>query len=540
MISAPVTESSHPAPSSSSSSSSRNVHLPTETTRLLPIHDQDDRLHDLSDTYLARRRAFARCMRDCIGLWRESLCILFLAVMWTLPPPTGLTPTAMHLLVIFISVILALLITKLKVAVIVTVALIALTFTQSLACRTKDGLLVECSMCRHPVTSEPPLGSIPFNATIPVYQCDPLKDGFNTALSGFSLPLSWLVLCSFQIGKAVEITKLGHRVSLMLVRYFGKSVLGLGYAIFASELLLGPFLPSNTARGGGIVVPIVASLNRVLGSSPTTSPSIGRFLILCGLHANLVVSSLFLTATVANPVISDNALEILGVDFDFAQWSLGALIPGLCLILIQPVLFSWLLGANKDYDNLEVMRNVEEDLVGMGNVTLKEGKLVVVLLGCLTLWMGDVMPEALVAFCGLAALLCLQVLRWEDVVANSSAWDSFFWLSGMVLMAEQLSALKVTDWLGDFCSDVFENFEDPMAAAVGLAVTYFFSMYMFSSLTGHAVALVGPFMETGKDLGVPPIAYTAMLAYFSALSGCLTNYSSGATVIYYGQGFFPR
>ena len=48
--------------------------------------------------------------------------------------------------------------------------------------------------------------------------------------------------------------------------------MGLGYALCASELLLGPVVPSNTARGGGIMAPIVGSLARALGSEPDKEP----------------------------------------------------------------------------------------------------------------------------------------------------------------------------------------------------------------------------------------------------------------------------
>ena len=34
---------------------------------------------------------------------------------------------------------------------------------------------------------------------------------------------------------------------------------GLGYALCCAELILGPVVPSNTARGGGILAPIVDS-----------------------------------------------------------------------------------------------------------------------------------------------------------------------------------------------------------------------------------------------------------------------------------------
>jgi DASS family divalent anion:Na+ symporter len=61
------------------------------------------------------------------------------------------------------------------------------------------------------------------------------------------------------------------------------------------ELLLAPFVPSNTARGGGIVLPVVNSIATTLGSTPTNNPKLGGFLTLVGSHANLLSASMYLT-----------------------------------------------------------------------------------------------------------------------------------------------------------------------------------------------------------------------------------------------------
>jgi DASS family divalent anion:Na+ symporter len=61
------------------------------------------------------------------------------------------------------------------------------------------------------------------------------------------------------------------------------------------ELLLAPFVPSNTARGGGIVLPVVQSIANTLGSTPSQNPKIGGFLMLVGAHSNLLSASMYLT-----------------------------------------------------------------------------------------------------------------------------------------------------------------------------------------------------------------------------------------------------
>ena len=91
---------------------------------------------------------------------------------------------------------------------------------------------------------------------------------FKSMLRGFGDKTVWLVVAAFLIAGTVERTGFGKRIALLLVKRFGKSMLGIGYAQCAAELILGPVVPSNTARGGGILAPITLSLSRSLQSEP--------------------------------------------------------------------------------------------------------------------------------------------------------------------------------------------------------------------------------------------------------------------------------
>lgn len=187
----------------------------------------------------------------------------------------------------------------------VITGLTLLAVTNSFQCEDHaTGILTECRLCGelNPLTSE-------------LYDCKPGKESFKQSLEGFSSSVVWLIFAAFHLGKAVEVTNLGRRLSLMMIQAFGKHTIGLAYAIVLSgklhvyiystyfsytvilELILAPFVPSNTARGGGIVLPVVQSIATTLGSTPDTNPEIGSFLILVGSHANLLSASMYLTGS---------------------------------------------------------------------------------------------------------------------------------------------------------------------------------------------------------------------------------------------------
>ncbi len=53
------------------------------------------------------------------------------------------------------------------------------------------------------------------------------------------------------------------------MKFMGKRTLTLGYAVVIIDILLAPFTPSNTARTGGTVFPVVKTCRRCSILSPT-------------------------------------------------------------------------------------------------------------------------------------------------------------------------------------------------------------------------------------------------------------------------------
>ncbi len=109
-----------------------------------------------------------------------------------------------------------------------------------------------------------------------------LSDGaFKTTavLSGYSSGTTWLVFSAFTLSAAFVTTGLGKRIAYLLIGKIGNTTLGLGYVTVFLDLVLAPATPSNTARAGGIVLPIINSVAVALGSEPEKSPRrVGHYL----------------------------------------------------------------------------------------------------------------------------------------------------------------------------------------------------------------------------------------------------------------------
>ena len=156
-------------------------------------------------------------------------------------------------------------------------------------------------------------------------------------LSGFGNVTLWLIFTAFLFARAVTATGVGMRVGYWFIATFARTPLTLGYAIAASDVVLAPFIPSDTARGGGVIFPIARSVATVFGSEPgPTSGRIGTFLILVAFHATYTASGMFLTGMAANPLIAEFALKIGHVELTWMRWFIGASVPGFLTLLIVP------------------------------------------------------------------------------------------------------------------------------------------------------------------------------------------------------------
>ncbi|OAD69837.1 hypothetical protein PHYBLDRAFT_171858 [Phycomyces blakesleeanus NRRL 1555(-)] len=453
--------------------------------------------------------------------------LLLGSVIWFGVTPTEeLTQTAIRLLAVFTSCIFALITTGVDISLLVLSALIVLSLTQSFQCKDRaTGLSIECRLCGDENTQ-----------TGGIYQCKGSKDSFEQALTGFSSSVVWLIFAAFHLGKAVEVTQLGQRVSLLMVKTFGQHIIGLGYAIVLSELLLAPFVPSNTARGGGIVLPVVNSIAKTLGSSPTQDPKLGGFLTLVGSHANLISASMYLTGMAPNPIVLAKAAQLYpDMEFNFMTWLTGSCVPALFCAISLPPLIWWFCGLNKPDKTFEssthsprngVVRHARDELARMGPMSSKEWCLCWVLILCLSLWVTGGytnIDSTLVALIGIAVLLHTSTITWKDVSTNTNAWDSLFWLGGFVTIAQQLSEAGASAFMGHKISIAIVHFNLPPVLALSSA--YFLTTFMFSSLSAHTVAFVGTFLDAGHALGASPMVLTALVAYFGSLGGCMNTFT---------------
>src|SRR5664279_4808392 len=404
--------------------------------------------------------------------YKAGIPVLLVVAIYFLPTPAGVDPQGMHMLGIFVGTIVALILQPLPTG---SVALIGLAV--AMVTRTQ----------------------------IP-----------DDALSGFSNATIWLIVASFFIAQGFLVTGLGERIALLFVARLGRSSLGLSYGMALTDLVLAPATPSNTARAGGVVYPIVVSLSKLEGSEPEPEESrkrLGAYLLLTALQVNVVTSAMFVTA-------------------------LAASVPGIASLIAVPWVMSKIYPPTVT-STPEAPAHARERLKNIGSMTRSEIIMAATFVLLLVLWCTgsqlDINATS-VAFAGVAILLTTGVLSWKNIVTDTGAWQALVFFAVLVGMATQLQKYGVITWVGHEVSHGVAGVPWLVAFAI-LTLVYFYAHYLFASNTAQVVSMYSVFLGAAITTGTPPLFAALVLGFIGSLFGGLAHSSSGPAGVVFGSGF---
>lgn len=415
---------------------------------------------------------------------------------WWIAPPAGISAEGWHLFIIFVLTIITVILKPLPMG---AVALLAV----AVSCLTN---------------------------TLSIQVC----------LDAYGQPVVWLVVFAFFIARGLSITGLGARIAYFFVSVFGRNVIGLSYGFAATDLLLAPAIPSNTARGAGIIFPIIKSLSEEFeGKSEleTNHRKLGAFLIKVGFQANIITSSMFLTALAGNPLVTAIALS-REIDLSWGQWALAALAPGLVCFFLMPLL-TYLIFPPKTREIKDAHRIAKERLREMGPMSTHQKIMWWVFVGLLLLWvLGDFfgIHATTAALLGIGILLLSGVLTWEDILKERAAWGTFIWFGALLMLAGQLEKTGLMDWFGLQISSAISDYNWGVAFVI-TSLVYFYAHYFFASTTALITTIYAVFLQIMLITGVPPFVGAMTLAGFGCLSSCLTHYGTGSAPVYFGANY---
>jgi citrate:succinate antiporter/L-tartrate/succinate antiporter len=453
--------------------------------------------------------------RPRTGALRWLAPLLVWALVRLAPVPAGLEPAAWHYFAVFAGAIVALVASTLPGGAVGLIAVAIVT-------------------------------------TLRYVHDDPARS-ITWALASFGDTAVWLTFGAFVFAIGYRKSGLGRRIALLLVRGLGRRTLGLGYAIALSDLVLAPGTPSNTARSGGTIYPIVRQIPPLYGSEPGPSAGrIGSYVMWTAFAATAVTSSMFITALVPHAAALAMAAKIVGLDMSWSRFALGFAPAGLLLLALVPWL-SLALTRPSIREGHSTVAWAAEELRAMGRTSRAEWSMAALVLLAIALWVTGSNPRialplvgsnfihpttvVLVVACG---MLLLRVVSWDDLVGDREAWGVFLYFAMVLTLADGLNRTGFIAWFAQRAGAELQGI-DPNIATAALLAVFFWSHYLFASITSHALAVLPVVLAMAQGIPGVNAPLVAMLCIYSlGLMGVISPYATGCAPIYAGSGYIGR
>jgi L-tartrate/succinate antiporter len=447
---------------------------------------------------------------------RAIIPVALAIILALLPAPPGLPEHAWHYFAIFAGVIVGLMLEPLPGGAIGLI-----------------GVIVVAALGRYTLYSPADLARPDFK---------PADAALTWALSGFSNATVWLIFAAFMFALCYEKTGLGRRISLMLVKRMGHRTVLLGYGIALADTILAPFTPSNTARSGGTVYPIIRHLPALYQSQPNdpSARRIGSYIMWVAIAATCVTSSLFLTALAPNLLAVELVNKTLHFEITWTRWFVVIAPAGLLLLIAVPLLSYWLYRPQITVSEA-VPKWAAYELGKLGMLSLRELTVAVLVVGALALWIfgARYVNATTVALIVIMLMLMTGVFTWDDMLKDAPAWNTLAWFATLVALADGLNRVGFVKWFAELVGHQIVGLP-PMVAMLVLVAVFFLSHYMFASVTAHVTAVLPVMLAVGATVpGLPSEQYALLLCLTLGIMGIISPYGTGPSPVYYGSGYLP-
>jgi DASS family divalent anion:Na+ symporter len=359
------------------------------------------------------------------------------------------------------------------------------------------------------------------------------------ALAGYGDPTVWLVMAAFFISRALIKTGMARRLALFFVRLFGKTSLGVCYALSLSDMTLASIIPSNAARSGGVILPILRSIAEVYGSRPgTTAALLGSFLMTAVYQSICVTAAMFFTGQASNPLAAQIATNTFHFPVTWTSWFVAGIVPGLVSLALVPLVV-FRLNPPEIKRTPEASAFAAKELAAMGPMRGGEKIVAAVFVTVCGLWVTSGLHKidiTVTALLGSSALLFSGVLSWEDVKSEKAAWDIFIWYGGLLRLGKALGDAGATTEFAKAVGSVLTGANPVLLFAAALLI-YFYAHYGFASITAHILAMYPAFLAVLVAKGAPVGLIVFAFACFTNLSAGLTNYGTTPSPMFFAHEY---
>jgi len=335
--------------------------------------------------------------------------------------------------------------------------------------------------------------------------------------SGFTSAAVWLIISGFIIGAGISASGLGQRLASVLAPLLAGSYFHLIAGLAIAATLLGFVMPSSTGRAV-VLIPVGMALADRVGFHLGSNGRIGIAATLA-LACNLP-SFAVLPANIPNMILAGASETLHGVSFGYTAYLalhfplLGLLKMALLVALVLVIFPDRIREPNPVTDTPDAV--LPQDRAAQGRVGM-------ILLATLVLWMTDSLHHINPAWVGIVAAAILLMPRIGVVAPKTFNASVDFGMVLFVAAALGLGALVNASGLGQI---VGQTLQHALPLQPGHDALNFFSLSLMSTLTGLVTTIPGvptvltpmaPELATASGFSLPAVLMTQVIGFSTVI-----------------------
>ncbi len=322
---------------------------------------------------------------------------------------------------------------------------------------------------------------------------------FKTAFATFGSSTVWLIIGVLALGGAVNKTGLLSRLSFAILNVFPPSFKGQVAGLIAAGVLIGPFMPSTTAKvsiAGGFGTRIAELLGFDAHSKGMNGVFAAMYTGFSLLAATFITSS-FYSYLILGMIPGEEASY-----FNFVSWFLAMLPWGIFTAVFSFLAISFMYkpAAEKAMTHQDIQNMAKE----LGPMSKDEKITLGVLVACILCWALEKfigVPAVIPAVGGMCALFILKVLDPKEINSKVN-WGIIIFCASIISLAPMVKAVGIDKWMetaiGSIMSGVGSN---PYVFIVSVSILVLLSRFVLVSGTtaiSLMVVILVPFCEAAN------------------------------------------
>ncbi|HQA04603.1 MAG TPA: SLC13 family permease [Thermodesulfovibrio thiophilus] len=354
-------------------------------------------------------------------------------------------------------------------------------------------------------------------------------------LGGFSSPTWVAVIGIFMFGLAIQVSGIGHRLSLLLLSHISATYSSLILGFLLVGLVLTFIIPSSVAKSV-ILLPIALSIGKEMEKQKNGPAKAG--LTLSAMFGGWTTAGLLPTGSVANIIILGVLTRSMPQYNHYTSYAGWFILIGAISILATLITWQIIIHMFKPRNKVISKDVILKELKALPpTLTEKEKRILIlaviaILLWAtsswtkIPLWVSCIFVASLMASPGIGILSSADIKKLD--------WPTIIWMGGILTIASLMSKYAIAKWITDILIPIIYPVTGNLYL-LSLVVTVLFFLLAIVIVNPYILAavLLPSLVSLSNNIGVNPTLFVAL--FLLLFRYFIFPYQCQPAVIVYGM-----